>query len=76
MGTFEELYQLHGQAVFRFAMSRVGRRETAEDLTSEAFLALYQAARRPARATASRGASRDSRGLMPFAIADSPENTG
>lgn len=27
-------------------------------------------------ATASRGASRDSRGLMPFAIADSPENTG
>ena len=42
MGTFEELYQQHGQAVFRFAMSVVGRRETAEDLTSEAFLALYR----------------------------------
>jgi RNA polymerase sigma-70 factor (ECF subfamily) len=42
MGTFEELYQQHAQAVFRFAMSVVGRRETAEDLTSEAFLALYR----------------------------------
>src|SRR5262245_13695965 len=42
MGSFEELYQQHVQAVFRFAMSIVGRRETAEDLTSEAFLALYR----------------------------------
>src|SRR3954466_2577490 len=42
MGTFEELYQQHVQAVFRFAMSVVGRRDAAEDLTSEAFLALYR----------------------------------
>jgi len=42
MGTFEELYQQHVQAVFRFAMRVVGRRETAEDLVSEAFLALYR----------------------------------
>lgn len=42
MGTFEELYQQHVQAVFRYAMGVVGRRETAEDLTSEAFLALYR----------------------------------
>src|SRR5262249_32928726 len=38
MGTFEALYEQHVQAVFRFAMSVVGRRDLAEDLTSEAFL--------------------------------------
>lgn len=42
MGTFEDLYRQHVRAVFRFAMSVVGKRETAEDLTSEAFLALYR----------------------------------
>jgi RNA polymerase sigma-70 factor (ECF subfamily) len=42
MGTFEELYRTHVQAVFRFAMSIVGNRETAEDLTSEAFIALHR----------------------------------
>jgi RNA polymerase sigma-70 factor, ECF subfamily len=42
MGTFEELYRAHVQAVFRFAMSIVGNRETAEDLTSEAFIALHR----------------------------------
>ena len=42
MGAFEDLYRRHVQAVFRFALSVVGRRETAEDLTSEAFLALYR----------------------------------
>jgi RNA polymerase sigma-70 factor (ECF subfamily) len=42
MGTFEELYRKHVHAVFRFAMSVVGQRETAEDLTSEAFLALHR----------------------------------
>ena len=42
MGTFEEVYRQHVQAVFRFAMSVVGRRELAEDLTSEAFLALWR----------------------------------
>ena len=42
MATFEEIYRQHAQAVFRFAMRVCGRRETAEDLTSEAFLALYR----------------------------------
>ena len=42
MGTFEEVYRQHVQAVFRFAMSVVGRRELAEDLTSDAFLALWR----------------------------------
>ena len=42
MGTFEDAYRRHVQAVYRFALSVVGRRETAEDLTSEAFLALYR----------------------------------
>jgi RNA polymerase sigma-70 factor, ECF subfamily len=40
--TFEELYQRHVQAVFRFALSVAGKREVAEDLTSEAFLALHR----------------------------------
>jgi len=42
MGTFEDTYRTHVQAVFRFALSVVGRRDVAEDLTSEAFLALYR----------------------------------
>jgi RNA polymerase sigma-70 factor (ECF subfamily) len=42
MRSFEDLYRQHAQAVFRFAFSVVGNREAAEDLTSEAFLALYR----------------------------------
>lgn len=42
MKAFEDLYREHVQAVFRFAMSIVGHRETAEDLTSDAFLALHR----------------------------------
>lgn len=42
MRSFDDLYLLHVQAVFRFAFSMVGQKETAEDLTSEAFLALYR----------------------------------
>ena len=42
MGTFEDTYRTHVQAVFRFALSVSGRRDVAEDLTSEAFLALYR----------------------------------
>lgn len=42
MGSFEDLYRRHVQAVFRFALSVAGKKETAEDLTSEAFLALYR----------------------------------
>jgi RNA polymerase sigma-70 factor (ECF subfamily) len=42
MSTFEDVYRQHVRAVYRFAMSVAGRKETAEDLTSEAFLALYR----------------------------------
>ena len=42
MGSFEDLYRRHVQAVFRFAWRMTGSRETAEDITSEAFLALYR----------------------------------
>jgi len=40
--SFEDLYRQHVQAVFRFALSVTGDRATAEDVTSEAFLALYR----------------------------------
>jgi len=39
---FESLYRQHVHAVFRFAHSITRRREVAEDLTSEAFLALHR----------------------------------
>jgi RNA polymerase sigma-70 factor (ECF subfamily) len=39
---FESLYRQHVQAVFRFALSITRRKEVAEDLTSEAFLALHR----------------------------------
>jgi len=42
MGSFEDVYRQHVHAVYRFALSVSGKRETAEDLTSEAFLALYR----------------------------------
>lgn len=42
MATFEAIYREHAQAVFRFAMRVTGKRDVAEDLTSEAFLALYR----------------------------------
>lgn len=42
MGSFEDLYRRHVQAVFRFAWRATGDRATAEDITSEAFLALYR----------------------------------
>jgi RNA polymerase sigma-70 factor, ECF subfamily len=38
----EEAYRQHATAVFRFAMRCVSRRDLAEDLTSEAFLALQR----------------------------------
>jgi RNA polymerase sigma-70 factor (ECF subfamily) len=40
--SLDAVYARHAAAVFRFAMRCVGRRELAEDLTSEAFLALQQ----------------------------------
>lgn len=42
MGSFEDLYRQHVQAVFRYAYRMTGDRATAEDVTSEAFLALYR----------------------------------
>jgi RNA polymerase sigma-70 factor (ECF subfamily) len=42
MDGFEEIYRQHFAAVFRYAIHCVGRRELAEDLTSEAFLELYR----------------------------------
>jgi RNA polymerase sigma-70 factor (ECF subfamily) len=42
MGSFEDVYRTHAPAVFRFAIKVTGRRDVAEDLTSEAFLALYR----------------------------------
>lgn len=42
MGSFEAVYREHFGAVFRLAMATVGRRDLAEDLTAEAFLALHQ----------------------------------
>jgi len=42
MTAFEQIYERHFAAVFRFAIHCVGKRDLAEDLTSEAFLALYQ----------------------------------
>jgi RNA polymerase sigma-70 factor (ECF subfamily) len=39
---FESLYRQHAPAVLRYAMKCVGKREIAEDLTSDAFLALYR----------------------------------
>ena len=42
MDEFEDIYRQHFGAVFRFAIHCAGRRELAEDLTSEAFLQLYR----------------------------------
>ena len=39
---FEALYRQHAGSVFRFALSVTRQREVAEDLTSEAFLALHR----------------------------------
>jgi len=39
---FEEIYRRHVNSVFRFALHTVGRREIAEEITSDAFLALLR----------------------------------
>ena len=39
---FEDLYRQHVQSVYRFALRCVSRKDLAEDLTSEAFLALFR----------------------------------
>lgn len=43
MGGFDEAYRLHVHAVFRYAVHAVGRRDVAEELTSDAFIALWRA---------------------------------
>lgn len=43
MTDFDEIYRQHLPAVFRYAVKCVGRREVAEEITSEAFVALYRA---------------------------------
>ena len=42
MRTFEEIYREHSDAVFRIALRAVMRREIAQEITSEVFLALHQ----------------------------------
>lgn len=39
---FEQVYKKHFAAVFRLTLRCVGRRDIAEEITSEAFLALYR----------------------------------
>jgi len=39
---FEGLYRQHVESVYRFALRCVSRKDLAEDLTSEAFLALFR----------------------------------
>jgi RNA polymerase sigma-70 factor, ECF subfamily len=43
MTDFDEIYRQHLSAVFRYAVKCVGRREVAEEITSEAFIALFRA---------------------------------
>ena len=42
MGEFEQLYERYVSAVFRYACRCVGRRDVAEDITSEVFLTLHR----------------------------------
>lgn len=41
MSDFDDAYRAHLTAVFRYAVKCVGRREIAEEITAEAFVALY-----------------------------------
>ena len=42
MTDFDDIYRQHLSAVFRYAIKCVGRREVAEEITSEAFIALFR----------------------------------
>jgi RNA polymerase sigma-70 factor, ECF subfamily len=42
MADFDEVYRTHVRAVFRYAVRVVGRRDVAEELTNDAFLALFR----------------------------------
>lgn len=43
MSGYEEVYRQHVSAVFRYAQRVVGRRDVAEEITSDAFIALWKA---------------------------------
>ncbi len=43
MRDFDSLYRQHVQTVFRYATGCVGRRDVAEELTSDAFIELWRA---------------------------------
>jgi RNA polymerase sigma-70 factor (ECF subfamily) len=42
MSGFDDIYRRHVDGVFRFAVRCVGRRDVAEDITSEVFLELHR----------------------------------
>jgi RNA polymerase sigma-70 factor, ECF subfamily len=42
MGDFDELYAKYAAAVFRYSLKCVGRRDIAEDITSDVFLTLHR----------------------------------
>ena len=42
MDDFEAIYEAYAAAVFRYALKCVGRRDVAEDVTSEVFLTLHR----------------------------------
>jgi RNA polymerase sigma-70 factor, ECF subfamily len=42
MSRIEGLYEKYGDAVFRYCLRQVGRRDLAEDIASEVFLTLFQ----------------------------------
>jgi len=42
MEEFDRIYSQHLDAVFRFVLARVGRRDVAEDIASEVFLTLHR----------------------------------
>jgi len=42
MSGYDEVYRQHVTAVFRYAQRVVGRRDVAEELTSDAFIALWR----------------------------------
>jgi RNA polymerase sigma-70 factor (ECF subfamily) len=42
MGEFEEIYRTYAAAVFRYSLKCVGRRDVAEDIVSDVFLALHR----------------------------------
>ena len=42
MSRFDEIYAKHAATVFRYALKCAGRRDVAEDITSEVFLTLHR----------------------------------